>query len=53
VQDVSWLTAGLPNLIHNYRVPYDKFNHLDFHWAIEADVLVYANILEKITELTN
>ncbi|KAA0187240.1 hypothetical protein HAZT_HAZT009870 [Hyalella azteca] len=31
-EDVARLATELPNVILNYRVPFDMFNHLDFVW---------------------
>ncbi|CAG0919966.1 unnamed protein product [Notodromas monacha] len=38
-EDVAWLMRGLPNLQLDYRVPLDMFNHLDYLWAIDVDIL--------------
>jgi pimeloyl-ACP methyl ester carboxylesterase len=39
--DVYRLAEQLPNLVRKYRVPHDKFNHLDFLWAIDSVPLLY------------
>jgi len=39
--DVYRLAEQLPNLQRKYRVPFDKFNHLDFLWAIDVVPLLY------------
>ncbi|CAG0923224.1 unnamed protein product [Notodromas monacha] len=51
--DVEWLTTRLPNLIKSIRVPFDKFNHLDFLWGIDAPQLVYDPILEMMQAFHN
>ncbi|KAF2365993.1 AB-hydrolase lipase domain [Trinorchestia longiramus] len=49
-EDVARLAPELPNLILDYRVPFDKFNHLDFVWAVNASDLVYDAVLEVLAE---
>jgi len=39
--DVYRLAELLPNLVRKYRVPFDKFNHQDFLWAIDSPTLLY------------
>ena len=41
LQDVIRLTSELPNLFKSYEVPFPKWNHLDFLWAIDANTLLY------------
>lgn len=38
----------LKNVVDMYKIPYNKFNHLDFMWAIQAPELVYNRILSKL-----
>jgi len=47
-EDVQRCTSGLPNLFSSYEVPYPKWNHLDFLWAIDADKLLYAEVLKNM-----
>lgn len=42
--DVYRLAEQLPNLVRKYRVPHDKFNHLDFLWAIDSPTLLYKTL---------
>ena len=49
IQDVEWLTSQLPNLRQSFLV--DKFNHLDFLWAIEVDRYVNNRILDILANL--
>ena len=49
-KDVEYLINGLPNIIKNYKVPFPKFNHVDFLWAMDAPKMVFepiAKILHK------
>ena len=41
----------LPNLVASYEVPFPKWNHLDFIWAIDADILLYPEILKNMEEM--
>jgi hypothetical protein len=47
------LTTKLPNLVSDYLVPFDMWNHLDYLWGIDADTLLYPEVLmnmEKFKE---
>ncbi|XP_075230311.1 lipase 1-like [Lycorma delicatula] len=44
-KDVEELMNRLPNLIRNYTIPSDKFNHMDFLWAKNAKELVYDDMM--------
>ena len=50
-QDVVRLTSQLPNLVASYEVPFPQWSHLDFCWAIDADTLLYAEILKNMEEI--
>lgn len=41
VVDVEELHQNLPNVIGKFLVPDLNFNHLDFVWAIDVEVLLY------------
>ncbi|XP_055837572.1 lipase 3-like [Episyrphus balteatus] len=45
VIDVQKLIRVLPNCVESFHVPYPKFNHLDFLWAMEVKPLLYDRIL--------
>ncbi len=47
-QDVLKLTEALPNLVANYLVPYANWNHLDYLWGIDADTLLYPEVLKNM-----
>lgn len=42
------LTAQLPNLFASYDVPFAKWNHLDYLYGIDADTLVYPEVLKNM-----
>ncbi|KAG8230458.1 hypothetical protein J437_LFUL009947 [Ladona fulva] len=48
VEDVSKLAAQLPNKIGMFRVPYDRFSHLDYLFAIDIRDLVYNKVLSLL-----
>ena len=50
-QDVIKLTSRLPNLYASYDVPFAKWNHLDHLWGIDADTLVYAEVLKNMEQI--
>lgn len=49
-QDVIKLTNELPKKPIIYKVPYAKFNHIDFLWAMDAPKLVYKKVLKMLKE---
>ena len=50
-QDVVRLTSQLPNLVASYEDPFPKWNHLDFVWAIDADTLLYPELLKNMEDM--
>ena len=52
-QDVFKLTSQLPNLVESYRVPWDKWNHEDYVQAIDADEILYPEILRNMENMTS
>lgn len=48
--DVYLTSEELPNLIRKFRVPLASFNHLDFLWAINADTLLYNDIMTLMSK---
>lgn len=46
--DVMQLSNELPEKPIIYKVPFAKFNHIDFLWAIDAFELVYKKLLDML-----
>jgi hypothetical protein len=47
-KDVLRYLTALPNPFDTYEVPYEKWNHVDFLWAIDAHTLVYPEIMKNM-----
>jgi lysosomal acid lipase/cholesteryl ester hydrolase len=47
-RDVDFLSTNLPNIVLNRRIPMPKFNHIDFLWGLDADTLVYKEIISLL-----
>ncbi|XP_012265131.1 lipase 3 isoform X5 [Athalia rosae] len=45
-RDVATLAEKLPNCIEKYKIPYPKFNHIDYLWGMDARTLVYNYIIK-------
>ncbi|XP_013105672.1 lipase 3 [Stomoxys calcitrans] len=50
---VDRLARELPHVIDKYLVPMEKFNHLDFLWAIDVKTLVYNRLVRNIRRVEN
>lgn len=48
VTDTRHLSKDLRTLVDLYEIPYSKFNHLDFLWAVQAPELVYKRLLRTL-----
>ena len=44
------LSKELPYAPVIYKVPFQKFNHIDFLWAIDAPKLVYKKLLDMLSK---
>jgi hypothetical protein len=40
--------SALPNVFDNYEVPFDKWNHLDYLYGVDAFTLVYPQVLSNM-----
>lgn len=47
-KDVKKLISILPNVINDYLVPHEKFNHIDFIWGKDVQHLVYDEIVKTL-----
>lgn len=47
-KDVDALSKLLPNVVHKYLVPHEKFNHIDFLYAIDVQKLVNDEIVKML-----
>lgn len=52
-QDVEYLASRLPNVKYKYRIPFKKFNHIDYMWAIDSKKLLYNDVIQQINNVTN
>nr|XP_012231416.1 PREDICTED: lipase 3-like [Linepithema humile] len=52
-KDVNKLRGLLTNIVDDYRVPFSKFNHVDYLWAKDAPTLVYEKVLETMKKKVN
>ncbi|XP_058986296.1 lipase 3-like [Musca domestica] len=50
---VDRLARELPHVIDKYLVPMEKFNHLDFLWAIDVKTLVYNRLVRNLRRVEN
>jgi len=50
-KDVEKLKEKLGNLVADHEIPYEKFNHLDYMWAIDVVDLLYKPMLEVMDKL--
>ena len=44
------MKSELPHVVLDYEVPYEKFNHLDFLYAMNAKSVVYDKLLQQLLE---
>ena len=45
------LTSELPNLVKSYKVPFEGWNHLDFMYGVDANELVYSELLRQMEKM--
>ena len=51
MKDVFKLTSELPNLTKSFRVPWDKWNHQDHVTGIDADIILYPELLRNMENM--
>ncbi|KAL0272957.1 UNVERIFIED_CONTAM: hypothetical protein PYX00_005748 [Menopon gallinae] len=49
-RDLFKFALQLPNLKGLYRIPFAKFNHIDYMWAKVANTLLYPNLMNVIDQ---
>jgi hypothetical protein len=47
-QDVQHLASKLKGEVELIRVPFPKFNHIDFMWAKDVYSLVYESVINSL-----
>jgi hypothetical protein len=50
IQDYDKMLNELPNIFDNYTVPYEKWNHVDFLWGIDANILLFPRVMKNIAD---
>lgn len=50
VEDLIKIIMKVPNIVENYEVPWAEWNHLDFLYAIDIDMLQNNHLLEVLAE---
>lgn len=53
IENVYELRDVLPNIIRDYLVPFDQFNHLDFIWAKDVKSLVNNDVVDVLNKYNN
>nr|XP_022911984.1 lipase 3-like [Onthophagus taurus] len=48
--DVERLAKELPNMVYKYLIPFEKFNHLDFLWAVDIIPLAYNYVFDLLKQ---
>ena len=48
VQDYERLLRELPNLVDSYTIPWHKYNHVDFLYAVDNNRLLYPRLLRNM-----
>jgi lysosomal acid lipase/cholesteryl ester hydrolase len=51
--DIARMELELPRVIESYKVPLKDFNHADFVFGIDADILVYQKIFKLLQDFQN
>ena len=45
--------SELPNIVKNFEVPYENFNHMDFLYAMNVGEVLYRTLLEEMAKAAN
>ena len=45
--------SELPNIVKNFEVPYENFNHMDFLYAMNVGEVLYPTLLEEMAKAAN
>ncbi len=48
LQDVLSLDTELPDVYDNFEVDWDQWNHMDFIYGIDADTLLYPQLMDNM-----
>lgn len=48
VEDIKILVEALPNVVKQYIIPHERFNHVDFIFGKDAPKLVYDEIVKTM-----
>lgn len=51
LKDVEKLSNLLPNVINNYLIPHERFNHLDFLYGVDVQHLLNDKILNTMNSI--
>lgn len=51
--DMKHLKSDLPNVVRFYRVPDDKFTHVDFAWGSNATDILYKPVIQLMDRYRN
>jgi len=52
-EDVIKAISELPNIVKNFEVPYENFNHMDFLYAMNVGEVLYPTLLEEMAKAAN
>lgn len=53
VVDVKKLASRLPNVVKFHQVPYPRFTHMDFVWALNVSSILYDDVIDLMKKAEN